>query len=74
MPEWGVPPFAPATSSLHSIQRGSLVLDAVSTSLARVIWRGGAQTDVDNIKSEAERDGIIRDAVRDLVKKLPLKK
>jgi hypothetical protein len=74
VPMWGVPPFAPATSSLNIIQRGSIVLDAVSTSLARVIWRGVAQTDIDKIKNDAERDGIIRDSVRDLVKKLPLKK
>jgi hypothetical protein len=74
VPMWGVPPFAPATSSLNIIQRGSIVLDAVSTSLARVIWRGVAQTDIDKIKNDAERDRIIRDSVRDLVKRLPLKK
>jgi Domain of unknown function (DUF4136) len=74
VPMWGVPPFAPSTSSLNIIQRGSIVLDAVSRSLARVIWRGVAQTDIDKIKNDAERDKIIRDSVRDLVKKLPLNK
>jgi hypothetical protein len=74
VPLWGVPPFAPATSSLNIIQRGSIVLDAVSTSLARVVWRGVSQTDIDKIKNDAERDRLINESVRDLVKKLPLKK
>lgn len=74
VPLWGVPPFAPSTSSLNIIQRGSIVLDAVSTSLARVVWRGVSQTDIDKIKNDAERDRVINESVRDLVKKLPLKK
>ena len=71
VPEWGVPPFAGATQSLNIIQRGSLVLDAVSTSLARVVWRGVGQSDIDKIRSDAERDALIREVVHDLVRKLP---
>lgn len=74
VPEWGVPPFAPATQSLDIITRGSLVLDVMSTALARVVWRGVAQTDVDETRSETERDAIIREAAHDLVKRIPLKK
>jgi hypothetical protein len=74
VPEWGVPPFSGATQSLEIITRGSLVLDAVSTALGRVVWRGVAQTDIDTEQSDAKRDAIIRDAVHDLVKRIPLKK
>jgi hypothetical protein len=74
VPEWGVPPFAPATQSLNIVTRGSLVLDCVSTSLGRVVWRGVAQTDVDIARSEADRDAIIRDAAHELVKRIPFKK
>jgi hypothetical protein len=74
VPEWGVPPFAPATQSLNIVTRGSVVLDCVSTALGRVVWRGVAQTDVDVARSETERDAIIRDAARELVKRIPLKK
>jgi hypothetical protein len=74
VPEWGVPPFAPATQSLNIVTRGSLVLDCVSTSLGRVVWRGVAQTDIDVARSETERDAIIRDAAHELVKRIPLKK
>jgi hypothetical protein len=74
VPEWGVPPFTPATQSLNVVTRGSVVLDCVSTALGRVVWRGVAQTDVDVARSETERDAIIRDAARELVKRIPLKK
>jgi hypothetical protein len=74
VPLWGVPPFSAATQSLDIITRGSLVLDAVSTSLDRVVWRGVAQTDVDYARSESERDSIIRDAAHELVKRIPFKK
>lgn len=74
VPEWGVPPFAGATQSLDIITRGSLLLDAVSTKLGRVVWRGVAQTDIDTEQSDAKRDTLIRDAVHDLVKRIPHKK
>lgn len=74
VPLWGVPPFAASTSSLNIITRGSLVLDAKSTSLDRVVWRGVAQTDLDISPTDAQREAIIRDAAHELVKRLPLKK
>jgi hypothetical protein len=73
VPEWGVPPYVPATSSFDIIQRGSIVLDVVSTRLARVVWRGIAESDIDEIKDDAEREALIRKAVGDLVRKLPKK-
>jgi hypothetical protein len=72
--EWGVPPFTASTQSLEIITRGSLVLDAVSTALNRVVWRGVAQTDVDESRSDAQTTAIINDAVHGLVKRIPLKK
>jgi len=74
VPEWGVPPFLTATQSLNMITRGSLVLDVRSTSLGQVVWRGVAQTDVDQAQSDAKRDSIIRDAAHELVKRIPFKK
>jgi hypothetical protein len=69
-----VPPFNGGTQSLDIITRGSLVLDIVSTSLGRVVWRGVAQTDLDEAPSDAQRESIINDATRDLIKRIPLKK
>src|SRR5262249_42745163 len=47
VPEWGLAPFTPQTTSFNIIQTGSLVLDGVSPSLGRVVWRGIAQTEID---------------------------
>jgi hypothetical protein len=74
VPEWGVPPFNGGTQSLDIITRGSLVLDIVSTSLSRVVWRGVAQTDLDEAPSDAQREKIINEASSDLIKRIPLKK
>jgi hypothetical protein len=55
------------------MQTGSIVLDAVSTKLDRVVWRGIAQSEIEQTNTDAERNARIREAVRDLIKKLPLK-
>jgi hypothetical protein len=69
--QWGVPPFVPATQSLSVIQRGSIVLDAFSPTLAAVVWRGVAQGDIDKIQNDKERDEAVRQSVHDLVVKIP---
>jgi hypothetical protein len=71
--EWGIPPYVPATTSFDIVQRGAIVLDIVSTQVSHVVWRGIAEGDVDKIKDDNERDEMIRDGIRDLVKKLPKK-
>jgi hypothetical protein len=69
--EWGIPPYTPATSSFDIVQHGALILDLVSTKAEHVVWRGIAEGDIDKIKDDAERDKMIREGVRDLVKKIP---
>ncbi len=69
--QWGIPPYVPATTSFDIVQRGAIVLDIVSTKVAHVVWRGIAEGDIDKIKNDSERDEMIRDGIRDLVKKLP---
>ena len=72
--EWGIPPYVPATTAFDIVQRGAIVLDVVSTQVSHVVWRGIAEGDIDKIKNDNERDEMIRDGIRDLVKKLPTKK
>lgn len=72
--EWGIPPYVPATTAFDIVQRGAIVLDVVSTQVSHVVWRGIAEGDIDKIKNDSERDEMIRDGVKDLVKKLPTKK
>ena len=71
--EWGIPPYVPATQSFEIVQRGAIVLDVVSTKVSHVVFRGIAEGDIDKIKNDGERDAMIRDGIRDLVKKLPRK-
>jgi hypothetical protein len=77
VPYWGLPPFAPATTSLEIVTKGALVLDAMlpgKTGERRVVWRGIAQSTVEDADSDAVRQARIRDACAQLVKRYPLKK
>lgn len=72
VPEWGVPPFAPATQSLEIYEQGTLILDIATAD--RVVWRGSAQAKIDRELSDPARNDRIRSAVRDMLKKFPPKK
>ena len=68
---WGLPPFAAATQSLKMMNRGSLVLDL--SAKGTVVWRGLAQA---NIKIDADverREALLREGVRDLLRRYPPK-
>ena len=77
VPYWGLPPFPPATTSLNVVTNGSLVLDAMLPGTAgerRVVWRGVAQSTVEDDDSPEKRDARLRDASTELVKRFPVKK
>jgi hypothetical protein len=73
MPEWGLPPFVPQTTSFNIIQQGSLVLDGVSPAAGRVVWRGIAQTEIDTERTPEQRDKRLREVIHDLVRRFPKK-
>ena len=77
VPYWGLPPFAPATTSLNIVTKGSLILDAMLPGAAGqrpVVWRGVAQSTVSDGDSPQTREERIREASTELVKRFPLKK
>ena len=77
VPYWGLPPFAPATTSLNIVTKGSLILDAMLPGTVgdrRVIWRGVAQSTVTDGDSQATRESRLREASTELIKRFPLKK
>jgi len=78
VPYWGLPAFsAGATTSLSVATKGSLVLDAMlpgAVDARRVIWRGIAESTVEDTDSDAVRDARIRAAAAGLVQRFPLKK
>ena len=74
---WGLPPFAPQTTSLEVVTKGSLVLDALLAGVPgkrRVIWRGIAQSTLDDTAKDSEREARLKYAADELVKRFPLKK
>jgi Domain of unknown function (DUF4136) len=75
---WGLPPFAPQATSLDVATKGSLVIDAMLPAAAadrrKVIWRGMAESTLDESSADAKRDARIREACEGLIEKFPLKK
>jgi hypothetical protein len=74
---WGLPPFAPQTTSLEVVTKGSLVLDALlpgTVGTRKVIWRGIAQSTLDDTAKPSEREARLKYAAEELVKRFPLKK
>jgi hypothetical protein len=66
---WGLPPFAPATQSFTVMNRGSLVLDFSAG--GKVVWRGVAQANIQTDANDERREKLLREGVRDLLKKYP---
>jgi hypothetical protein len=67
--QWGIPPFAPGTQSLEMMHHGSLVLDF--TVKETVVWRGVAQANVKVGTDPRRREALLREAVRDLLRRFP---
>ncbi len=68
---WGIPPFPQATQSLSVMNMGSLVLDLTAQDV--VVWRGVAQAKIKIGAETKQREALLREAVRDLLKKYPPK-
>lgn len=69
---WAVPPFAPATQSLRMMNRGSLLLDL--TAGGTVVWRGLAQTQLRPDTDTAKKQKALREGVRDLLRRYPVRR
>ena len=69
---WGIPPFSPSTSSLEVIEQGSIVLDL--SAKGQVVWRGVAQAKIQMGLEQEKRVALIREAVREVLKRYPPKK
>lgn len=69
VPQWGIPPFAPATQSMEVMNHGSLVLDLSANDA--VVWRGVAEANIKIGADAKRREALIREAVRDLLRRFP---
>jgi hypothetical protein len=70
--DWGLPPFAPATTSIKMIEQGSLVFDM--SAKGNVVWRGAADAKIDWELDQTKRIALLHEAVREILKKYPPKK
>ena len=68
---WGLPPFAQSTQSLEFMNSGALVLDL--SAKGTVVWRGVAQAQIKMDATDRKRETLLREAVRDLLKRYPPK-
>jgi Domain of unknown function (DUF4136) len=66
---WGLPPMTGATQSIKMMNRGSLVLDLSAAN--NVVWRGVAHADIKFDADDKRREALLREAVRDLLRKYP---
>jgi len=69
---WGYAPYAPATQSIKMMNEGALVLDVSAKSV--VVWRGVAKARVAFGADDSKRETLLREGVRDLIKRFPSKR
>jgi hypothetical protein len=77
VPYWGLPPFNASTTALNVVTKGSLVLDALLPGTAgnrKVVWRGIAESTVEDTDSDQVRNERIQTAAAELIKRLPSSK
>jgi uncharacterized protein DUF4136 len=70
--QWGVPPFAPNTTSLEVIEQGSLVIDMMVN--GKPVWRGIGEAKINLDDDQKKREALLRDGVRELLRRFPPKK
>jgi hypothetical protein len=71
VPQWGLAPFPAATTSFSVVQQGSIVIDMSAPALERVVWRGIAESKIDELRTVDERKVRIREAIQDLLRRFP---
>ena len=69
---WGMPPFLASTQSLKIIQQGSLAIDFSAN--GAIVWRGVAAAEIKPELNDDKRAALIREAVREILKRYPQKK
>jgi hypothetical protein len=65
--QWGVPPYTASTQALEVMNHGSLVLDFAAKQT--VVWRGVAHANVRTDSDVKRREALLREAVRDLLRR-----
>jgi Domain of unknown function (DUF4136) len=67
--QWGVPPFTASTQSLKVIEQGSLALDFSAN--GGIVWRGVAAAEIKPGLPQEQKEALIREAVREILRRYP---
>jgi hypothetical protein len=67
--QWGVPPFAPVSTSLELIEQGSLVIDI--SAKGAVVWRGIGEAKIKPDLDRREREALLREAAEEILQRVP---
>jgi hypothetical protein len=57
--------------STHQYEEGFLILDFVDTKSKKLIWRGSANAEVQNVNTPEKSEKLINAAVKEILKKYP---
>jgi hypothetical protein len=57
----------------YTYTQGSLILDVVDAKSEKLIWRGSAQANVDDVNTQQQRKNLMNEAVRGMLAKFPPK-
>ena len=69
---WRLPNFPAATQSLEMVNAGTLVLDL--SAKGNLVWRGVANAKIPFEIETKKREALVREAVRDMLRRYPPKK
>ena len=59
--------------STHEYEEGSLILDFVDAKSKKMIWRGAAKAEVQNVDTPEKSEKLINEAVQEILKNFPPK-
>ena len=63
--------WGPGGVSTYQYKEGELILDFVDAKTKKLIWRGVAKAEVDNINTPEKKDKLINSAVEKILEKFP---
>ena len=61
----------PVGISIHEYEEGSLILDFVDAKSKKMIWRGVAKADINNVDTPEKKEKLINEAVQEILKNFP---
>jgi hypothetical protein len=65
--------WGPGGTSTYEYEEGSLILDFVDAKSNKMIWRGVAKAEIDNVDTPEKKEKLINEAVQEILKNFPPK-